>query len=38
MYALTLDEQWLIFQICLDINNYLVILAFLEQIRKSPRQ
>ena len=33
MYELSLDSQFLIFQICLDVNDYLLMLAFLTQIR-----
>jgi len=31
--TLTLDEEWLIFQICCDINDYMLIQRFLNMYK-----
>ena len=35
MYEITIDEQWAMFRIIDDVNDYLNLLKSLEQIRKN---
>ena len=32
---MTIDEQWTMFRIIEDVNDYLILLKFLEQIRRN---
>lgn len=35
---MTIDQQWTMFRIIDDVNDYLNLLKFLEQIRKNARR
>jgi len=38
MYEMTVDEKWTMFRIIDDVNDFLILLKFLEQICTNIRQ